>query len=86
MPAALVLLLFATVGAIELTTVTLDAVTLGTAMFVKLHAPWCDHCEKMKPGWALSNDRSQCQLSVPSSPSPPMSDSDDDPPSVRKFY
>ena len=46
MSAAHVSLLFATVGAIELTTETWDAATSGKTMFVKFHAPWCGHCKK----------------------------------------
>ena len=76
MSAALVSLLFATVGAIELTTETWDAATSGKTMFVKFHAPWCGHCKKMKLDWAQADVRSLCQLSVPCSPSPPMSNGD----------
>ena len=78
MSATFVSLLFSTVGAIELTTETWDAATSESTMFVKFHAPWCGHCKKMKLGWTQADVRSQCQLSVPCSPSPPMSDGDRD--------
>ena len=51
MTAAVVSVLFATVGALELTTATWDAETSGKTVFVKFYAPWCGHCKKMKPDW-----------------------------------
>lgn len=44
-------LLAAPVSAIELTPDNWDAETAGKVVFVKMFAPWCGHCKKMKPDW-----------------------------------
>jgi len=38
-------------SAIELTTSNYDEVTAGKVVFIKMFAPWCGHCKKMKPDW-----------------------------------
>jgi len=49
---ATILSLFAaSAGAIELTPDNWDAETAGKVVFVKMFAPWCGHCKKMKPDW-----------------------------------
>ena len=49
--AALLLTLCATSSAIELTPDNWDEVTAGKTVFLKMFAPWCGHCKKMKPDW-----------------------------------
>lgn len=48
---ALLAVLAAPVSAIELTKDTYDAETAGKTVFLKMFAPWCGHCKKMKPDW-----------------------------------
>lgn len=49
---AAILSLFAvSATAIELTPDNWDAETAGKVVFVKMFAPWCGHCKKMKPDW-----------------------------------
>ncbi|CAJ1959074.1 unnamed protein product [Cylindrotheca closterium] len=48
---ALLTTLFATSNAIELTPDNWDEATAGKTIFVKMFAPWCGHCKKMKPDW-----------------------------------
>jgi len=38
-------------SAIELTPANYDEVTAGKVVFIKMFAPWCGHCKKMKPDW-----------------------------------
>lgn len=38
-------------AAIELTPANFDEVTAGKVVFIKMFAPWCGHCKKMKPDW-----------------------------------
>jgi len=38
-------------SAIELTPTNFDEVTAGKVVFLKMFAPWCGHCKKMKPDW-----------------------------------
>ena len=47
----LLVTLFATSSAIELTPDNWDEVTAGKTVFLKMFAPWCGHCKKMKPDW-----------------------------------
>jgi len=39
------------VAALDLTTDNYDDVTAGKVVFIKMFAPWCGHCKKMKPDW-----------------------------------
>jgi len=48
--AALALMAFPA-AAIELTPDNYDEVTAGKVVFIKMFAPWCGHCKKMKPDW-----------------------------------
>lgn len=48
---ALLITLFVTSNAIELTPDNWDEATAGKTIFVKFFAPWCGHCKKMKPDW-----------------------------------
>lgn len=48
---ALLITLFAASNAIELTSYNWDEATAGKSIFVKMFAPWCGHCKKMKPDW-----------------------------------
>lgn len=41
----------ATASALELTPETFDEATAGKVVFLKMFAPWCGHCKKMKPDW-----------------------------------
>jgi len=38
-------------SALELTPETYDEATAGKVVFLKMFAPWCGHCKKMKPDW-----------------------------------
>jgi len=38
-------------SAMELTEANYDEVTAGKVVFIKMFAPWCGHCKKMKPDW-----------------------------------
>jgi len=38
-------------AAIELTPDNFDEATAGKVVFIKMFAPWCGHCKKMKPDW-----------------------------------
>jgi len=38
-------------AAIELTPDNFDDATAGKVVFIKMFAPWCGHCKKMKPDW-----------------------------------
>jgi len=38
-------------AAIDLTSENYDEVTAGKIVFIKMFAPWCGHCKKMKPDW-----------------------------------
>jgi len=38
-------------AAIDLTSENYDEVTAGKVVFIKMFAPWCGHCKKMKPDW-----------------------------------
>lgn len=49
--AALLSLLAASTAAIELTPDNWDSETAGKVVFLKMFAPWCGHCKKMKPDW-----------------------------------
>merc|ERR1711966_226027 len=46
---ALLAALAAPASAIDLTTDNYDAATAGKTVFLKMYAPWCGHCKKMKP-------------------------------------
>jgi len=48
---ALLLTAAAPGAAIELTSDNYDAETSGKTVFLKMYAPWCGHCKKMKPDW-----------------------------------
>jgi len=41
----------AAANGIELTPDNWDAETAGKTVFLKMFAPWCGHCKKMKPDW-----------------------------------
>tara|TARA_B110001452_G_C15241783_1_gene430100 strand:+ start:12499 stop:13119 length:621 start_codon:yes stop_codon:yes gene_type:complete len=47
----LIFLLFTLTTAIELTPDNWEEQTMGKTIFVKMFAPWCGHCKKMKPDW-----------------------------------
>ena len=47
----LALLLLASATALELTPDNWDEQTAGKTVFIKMFAPWCGHCKKMKPDW-----------------------------------
>eukprot|EP00536_Pseudo-nitzschia_multiseries_P004848 jgi/Psemu1/189159/e_gw1.85.103.1 len=49
--AALVTLMALPAAAVELTEANFDEVTAGKVVFIKMFAPWCGHCKKMKPDW-----------------------------------
>lgn len=49
--AVLLALLAAPAAALELTPDNWDAETAGKVVFLKMFAPWCGHCKKMKPDW-----------------------------------
>mmetsp|Transcript_59588 Transcript_59588/g.69632 ORF Transcript_59588/g.69632 Transcript_59588/m.69632 type:complete len:218 (+) Transcript_59588:71-724(+) len=49
--AALLMLFAAPAASIELTPDNFDAETAGKTVFLKMFAPWCGHCKKMKPDW-----------------------------------
>lgn len=50
--AALSVALFSTsTSALELTPDNWDDETAGKTVFLKMFAPWCGHCKKMKPDW-----------------------------------
>jgi len=49
--AALLLLAASSASALELTSDNWDAETAGKTVFLKMFAPWCGHCKKMKPDW-----------------------------------
>merc|ERR1712071_509823 len=38
-------------SALEITQANYDEVTAGKVVFIKMFAPWCGHCKKMKPDW-----------------------------------
>jgi len=38
-------------AAVELTESNFDELTSGKVVFIKMFAPWCGHCKKMKPDW-----------------------------------
>jgi protein disulfide-isomerase-like protein len=38
-------------SAIDLSQANYDEVTAGKVVFIKMFAPWCGHCKKMKPDW-----------------------------------
>merc|ERR1719321_2136227 len=48
---ALLITLFAASNATELTSDNWDEATAGKSIFVKMFAPWCGHCKKLKPDW-----------------------------------
>jgi len=48
---ALLALMAAPAAALELTPANWDAETSGKVVFLKMFAPWCGHCKKMKPDW-----------------------------------
>uniref|UniRef100_A0A7S1H524 Thioredoxin domain-containing protein n=1 Tax=Thalassionema nitzschioides TaxID=33649 RepID=A0A7S1H524_9STRA len=48
---AILSLLAVSATAIELTPDNWDSETAGKVVFVKMFAPWCGHCKKMKPDW-----------------------------------
>lgn len=37
--------------ALELTPDNWDAATAGKTVFLKMYAPWCGHCKRLKPHW-----------------------------------
>jgi len=43
--------LIALVSGIELTTENWDEETQGKSVFLKFFAPWCGHCQALKPHW-----------------------------------
>ena len=47
----LAFLLLASATALELTPDNWDEQTAGKTVFIKMFAPWCGHCKKMKPDW-----------------------------------
>lgn len=47
----LAFLLLSLASAIELTPDNWDEETAGKTVFIKMFAPWCGHCKKMKPDW-----------------------------------
>lgn len=49
--AVILALLVAPAAALELTPDNWDAETAGKVVFLKMFAPWCGHCKKMKPDW-----------------------------------
>eukprot|EP00566_Odontella_aurita_P021369 CAMPEP_0113537614 /NCGR_PEP_ID=MMETSP0015_2-20120614/6920_1 /TAXON_ID=2838 /ORGANISM="Odontella" /LENGTH=217 /DNA_ID=CAMNT_0000437121 /DNA_START=189 /DNA_END=842 /DNA_ORIENTATION=- /assembly_acc=CAM_ASM_000160 len=49
--AALLLAMAAPAAAIDLTPDNFEAETAGKVVFLKMFAPWCGHCKKMKPDW-----------------------------------
>jgi len=38
-------------AAVDLSPANFDEVTAGKVVFIKMFAPWCGHCKKMKPDW-----------------------------------
>lgn len=48
---AILTVMGATASALELTPDTYDEATAGKVVFLKMFAPWCGHCKKMKPDW-----------------------------------
>ena len=47
----LIATMFCLAGATELTPDNWDELTAGKTVFIKMFAPWCGHCKKMKPDW-----------------------------------
>jgi len=48
---AIVALMGVSASAIDLTPENFDEATAGKVVFLKMFAPWCGHCKKMKPDW-----------------------------------
>ena len=53
---AITLSLLAVCNAVELTADNWDVETAGKTIFVKFFAPWCGHCQKIKPHWDRITD------------------------------
>lgn len=63
--AAILAFLAAPTVGLELTPDNWDAETSGKTIFLKMFAPWCGHCKKMKPDWdklMKENEGSATQL------------------------
>jgi protein disulfide-isomerase-like protein len=48
---AAIVLMGVSASAVDLTADNFDEMTAGKVVFLKMFAPWCGHCKKMKPDW-----------------------------------
>jgi len=48
---ASIVLMGVSASAVDLTADNFDEMTAGKVVFLKMFAPWCGHCKKMKPDW-----------------------------------